>query len=168
MFANGPSKLKTLQADPHGPRSKAMRRLLTLWLNLREQAKELMVVSGAPNEGKSSTAVSLAAVAAGEGLKVLVVDFDRHRRGATRNLAANLKQVMPQAVMSIEVRPEIQRDLRLDALALDIFLAESLPRRRVRFRRSRRSLREYDMIVLDTPPALRWTIPRLRELAEHI
>ncbi|RAG85743.1 hypothetical protein DN069_09535 [Streptacidiphilus pinicola] len=68
-------------ADPHGPRAEGYRRVRT---NLRfvpsdRGAKVLAVTSALPGEGKTSTAVNLAAALAETGARVCLVDADLRR-----------------------------------------------------------------------------------------
>lgn len=152
-----------LRSFPRSAFAEALRSLYTIWSNQdREDGpqKVLMITSGHSAEGKSTVATALAASASMEGLKVLLMDFDSHRGIATRFLGLTPGDQTPD--MLIDGRTQLGDAItkaegfeRLDVLAftqgtrwtprlLHDFAEKVMSRLRA----------EYDLIVVDTPPAL--------------
>lgn len=148
---------------PRSGFTEAMRSLLTVWFgqNGREATpRVVMITSALPHEGKSTIASCLAAVAAQDGMRVLLIDFDSRRTGASRIVGADGDSAslmdMTQGEMSVEeARMPVSAECDFDFIAFDQetrltpavvsdFSQTVLPR----------MLENYDLIVLDTPPAL--------------
>ena len=142
------------------PYAEALRNFLTLWFNREGLGRVVMVTSGLPSEGKSTVAVSIALAAAREGLKVLVLDLDAYRLGASRTLGADAETHKLEDAASGKVRPEV---IKLDGLPEGSIslLAVSV--------RSDNSVRDenallgdlksridpsFDLVLVDTPPIL--------------
>lgn len=153
----------TLRRFPRSEFSEAIRSLVTIWSSqgARDKGHKLtMVTSALPHEGKSTVATSLASVAALDGMRVLLLDFDPHRAGASMMIDGNLKThslarlndgTIPVAEAMTPVPDytdfdvlRIDRDSRLTPRAVDDFARNVLPQ-----------LNEiYDLIIIDTPPVL--------------
>lgn len=153
----------TLRRFPRSEFSEAIRALVTIWSSqgARDKGHKLaMVTSALPHEGKSTVATALAAVAALDGLRVLLLDFDPHRAGAslmiddhmtTKSLALLNDGTVPVAEALAPVPDytnfdvlRIDRDSRLTPRAIDDFAANVLPQ----------LTEAYDLIIIDTPPVL--------------
>lgn len=67
--------------DPNSPESEAYRKLeLNIRMsNLDKPLKVIQTTSATPQDGKTTTAINLAAVYAEKGKKVLIIDFDLRR-----------------------------------------------------------------------------------------
>lgn len=154
-----------LRSFPRSAFAKSLRLLFTIWSSQSTDSAEnrvLMVTSGVAGDGKSTVATSLAASAALDGLKVLLMDFDIQRGGASRILGIEavpmpaetliggpLSDTLPQVLQHVDGfesldmisfkggthwTPRLMRTLAQDVFPL---------------------LREaYDLIIIDTPPAL--------------
>lgn len=152
-----------IRAYPRSAFTEALRSLVTMWSSQRDhdaQSQLTMVTSGLPDEGKSTVSTSFAATAAEDGLRTLLVDFDTRRRGATRIMGATPLVETADQILSGDVSLDealIQIDgfqhFHLLAFARGIqmtpgmlrgFEETLLPRLRA----------AYDLIVVDTPPAL--------------
>ena len=120
----------------------------------------VMITSGLQAEGKSTVAASLAASAAADGSRVLLLDFDNQTGGASSVLKVPAGTVPASAVAdgSVSWRDAVQPvpgSERLDLLGfppdtgwtarlISAFARHVIP-----------DLREqYDLVILDTPPAL--------------
>ncbi len=153
----------TLRRFPRSEFSEAIRALVTIWSSQgsRERGHKLaMVTSALPHEGKSTVATALASVAALDGMRVLLLDFDPHRAGAslmiddhmkTNSLAQLNDGTVPVADATVPVPDynnfdvlRIDRDSRLTPRAVDDFAANVLPQLSA----------AYDLIIIDTPPVL--------------
>lgn len=68
-------------SEPESVRAQAFRKLRTTleFVNLEAAAKTIMITSGAPGEGKSTTVANLAVTLARAGGRVALVDFDLRR-----------------------------------------------------------------------------------------
>ena len=153
----------TLRRFPRSEYSEAIRALVTIWSSqgARDKGRKLaMVTSALPHEGKSTVATSLASVAALDGMRVLLLDFDPHRAGASMMIDGNLKPsslaqlndgTLPVSEAIVPVPDytnfdvmRIDRDSRLTPRAIDDFAANVIPQ----------LTEAYDLIVIDTPPVL--------------
>ncbi|NHF73092.1 GumC family protein [Paracoccus xiamenensis] len=153
----------TLRRFPRSEYSEAIRALVTIWSSqgARDKGHRVaMVTSALPHEGKSTVATSLASVAALDGMRVLLLDFDPHRAGASRMIDEKMKSnsliklndgSLPVAEATTPVPDynnfdvlRIDRDSRLTPRAIDDFADNVLPQLTA----------TYDLIVIDTPPVL--------------
>ncbi|WP_120631255.1 AAA family ATPase [Ruegeria sp. EL01] len=146
--------------NPRSPYAEALRNFLTLWFNREGLGRVVLVTSGLPSEGKSTVAVSIALAAAREGLKVLVLDLDSYRLGASRTLDAvhsinSLEdaasgKARPKA-LKIEGLPEGSISLLNVAVRSDASVKDEnalLSELKSRIDPS------YDLVLVDTPPIL--------------
>jgi len=146
---------------PHSAYSESVRTLRTALLlsNVDNPPRTIAITSSQPNEGKTTTALSLARAAAAAGQKVLIIDCDLRKPSLHKALQVRNDQGLVQ-VLSHERNLEdiIEIDFRSqahyilagpkianasDVLASD-FMQELMD-----------ALRDaYDLVILDTPPVL--------------
>jgi len=127
---------------------------------LDSDGRTLAITSPAPEAGKSFVAVNLAAVAAQSGLRVCLVDADL-RRGYLRRYLA-LPRATPGLAEHLAGQSELDDVLHVDeASGLTLLPSGRYPPNpsELLMRRSFRSLlatlgERYDLVILDTPPAL--------------
>lgn len=150
-------------ADRQGPLAEANNSLATNLAFARPNAPPqlLVVTSPSPGDGKTTTAVNLAITLAERGRKVLLVDADLRRGvvGALLGLerAPGLATVLTTGV---DFRTAVQRvDLHGEA-QLHVLTTGALPENPAMLlastlaQRTLQSFREeYDMVVVDSPPA---------------
>lgn len=148
---------------PRSGFAEALRSLLTVWSGQQAQdsaMRVVMITSALPHEGKSTIATCLAAVAAQDGMRVLLIDFDSRRTGASRIVGATGQPVpLPELTQRhlsvgdalIPVDPECGFDFisfdqatRLTPALVAAFRQTVLPQ----------MVAQYDLVVIDTPPAL--------------
>lgn len=162
LFRRPHGPLRVLAESPPSAFVEALRGILTLWTNTRRVAasKVLMVSSSLPGEGKSTVAVSLAGSAALDGLRVLLVDFDAQRGGATKLAEVEPQQVSLEDIADGATRPgELCRPSPI-VPGLDVISLGTRGRINPRVLQAAQDglmpmLREtYDLILLDTPPVL--------------
>jgi succinoglycan biosynthesis transport protein ExoP len=119
--------------------------------------KVIQVTSMMPNEGKTTVALTLAASAAGSGLKVLIIDADLRHPSTTRYLGLeSQKGLVEYLVGQAELSEVISLSDRMQFWALpaggktqnppDLLGSERLKAVVANFKKS------FDYIVIDTPP----------------
>jgi capsular exopolysaccharide synthesis family protein len=76
------------RADPHGTRAEAYRQLRTnlQFVNVDNQPRTIVITSGVPGEGKTTTALNLAAALAEAGYRVCLVEADLRRPTLAKSL----------------------------------------------------------------------------------
>ncbi len=146
--------------NPRSPYAEALRNFLTLWFNREGLGRVVMVTSGLPGEGKSTVAVSIALAAAREGLKVLVLDLDSYRLGASRTLTTSYAAQPLEDAASGKAQPKA---LEIDGIpdgAISLLSVSIRSEASVRDEASMLSdLKSridpsYDLVLVDTPPIL--------------
>ncbi|NVK12680.1 MAG: AAA family ATPase [Rhodobacteraceae bacterium] len=152
-----------LHEHPRSAYAEAGRGLLTLLSGGRPpgSAPVVAVTSALADEGKSTLALSLALVAAQEGEKVLLIDFDVYKHGVTRMSGQKALPQLPAEVWSksSQVSRKVLRDGVVPGVDLLNFkhnaaIPRDLPAG-TEAARSMAMLRSiYDLILLDTPPVL--------------
>ncbi|MCB0882598.1 MAG: polysaccharide biosynthesis tyrosine autokinase [Thermoleophilia bacterium] len=82
----------TVRTDPASPYAEALRSVRTSleFLRADRSVRAIMVTSARPGEGKSTTAVNLAAAYASGGQRAVVVDMDLRRPAVTEHFAEEL------------------------------------------------------------------------------
>lgn len=144
---------------PLSPFSEAMRTLrASLWLGA-EPPRVIVVTAARPGEGKTVTATSLARSAAMNGEKVLLIDCDVRQPSLGRVFRC---EGAPGVTDLLLGQAALERIIRRDHLSsldyipagaaeihsLGLFMSEAMAGLLDRVRR------DYDLIVLDAPPAL--------------
>ncbi len=136
----------------------ALRGFLTLWFNLITDGKIVMITSGFPSEGKSTVAVSIASAAAKEQMKVLVLDLDNHKRGATKIVGSDAKPASAADVLADKVSPEpvvVDGETAFHLLSLQMLDDQSPANAKSTLKRLNTKLRKhFDLVIVDTPPTL--------------
>lgn len=155
-----PHQCMAKQAFP--PFSHAVQSLVTAVYRAAgdDRAPVVFVGSAVPNEGKSSTATSMAVAAAQDDLRVLVIDFDVHRRGATRALQAQPGKHKISEIMSdpSTLYRALQKTPFSGVDILNFKPGSNFSRRVLRTKTATTVLdrlrTDYDLIIFDTPPYL--------------
>ncbi|MGC5614952.1 polysaccharide biosynthesis tyrosine autokinase [Georgenia sp. Z1491] len=147
--------------EPHGPSAEAVRRLRTnlQFVDLGDGPSSIVVTSSLPGEGKSTTAINLAASLADTGARVLLIDADLRRPSVAEYLGleggvglttvligrASLEDVVqPWQSSSLDILPTGQIPPNpselLGSQSMRTLLAEATE--------------SYDAVLLDSPPIL--------------
>jgi capsular exopolysaccharide synthesis family protein len=147
-------------ADPHGSRAEAFRQLRTnlRFVDVDNQPRLIVVTSPVSNEGKTSTAINLAASLVEAGTSVCLIDGDLRRPSVAKALGlvhdagltsvligqAGLEQVMQRAgpnfaVLTSGPIPPNPSEL-LASVQMGLLLQEAA--------------KLYDIVIVDTPPLL--------------
>jgi capsular exopolysaccharide synthesis family protein len=144
---------------PLSPFAEAMRTLrAALWLG-SDPPKVVLVTAARPGEGKTTTALSLARSAAMNGERVLLIDCDIRQPAIGRLLRTEGVPGITDLLLGQAGYEQILRRDHLTALdwipagaaeihSLGLFMSEAMAGLLERVRR------EYDLVVLDAPPAL--------------
>jgi succinoglycan biosynthesis transport protein ExoP len=144
---------------PLSPFSESMRTLrASLWLG-SDPPRIVVITAARPGEGKTTTSIALARSAAMNGERVLLVDCDIRQPSVGRLLRA---EGAPGVTDLLLGQAEYERILRRDHLtgldyipagaaeihSLGLFMSEAMATLLERVRR------DYDLVILDAPPAL--------------
>lgn len=144
---------------PLSPFSESMRTLrASLWLG-SEPPRVVVITAARPGEGKTTTAVSLARSAAMNGERVLLIDCDVRQPSLGRvfrceGAAGVTDLLLGQALLERIIRRDHLSSLdyipagAAEIHSLGLFMSEAMAGLLDRVRR------DYDLIVLDAPPAL--------------
>lgn len=144
---------------PLSPFAEGMRTLrAALWLG-SDPPKVVLVTAARPGEGKTTTALSLARSAAMNGEKVLLIDCDIRQPAIGRLLRTEGAPGITDLLLGQAGYEQILRRDHLTALdwipagaaethSLGLFMSEAMAGLLDRVRR------DYDLVVLDAPPAL--------------
>ncbi|MBV1798121.1 polysaccharide biosynthesis tyrosine autokinase [Siccirubricoccus sp. G192] len=144
---------------PLSPFSESMRTLrAALWLGA-EPPRVVVITAARPGEGKTTTSVALARSAAMNGERVLLIDCDVRQPSLGRIFRAEGAAGVTDLLLGQAVLERIIRRDHLSSLdyipagaaeihSLGLFMSEAMAGLLDRVRR------DYDLIVLDAPPAL--------------
>lgn len=144
---------------PLSPFSESMRTLrAALWLGA-EPPRVVVITAARPGEGKTTTSVALARSAAMNGERVLLIDCDVRQPALGRVFRAEGAAGVTDLLLGQAVLERIIRRDHLSSLdyipagaaeihSLGLFMSEAMAGLLDRVRR------DYDLIVLDAPPAL--------------
>jgi succinoglycan biosynthesis transport protein ExoP len=151
------------QSRPHSQMSESYRALRTSLLlsNLGAPPKVIMITSALPQEGKSTTSISCANVLAHEGTRrVLLIDADLRRPSIHKTLGMGPRSGLSNVLTgSADLHQAITRSPALPYLeVLPAGTPPPNPAELLASTQMRDMLeelrREYDFIVIDTPPTL--------------
>ncbi|HEY1272933.1 MAG TPA: polysaccharide biosynthesis tyrosine autokinase [Terriglobales bacterium] len=150
------------QSRPQSQMAESYRALRTSLLlsSLGAPPKVILVTSAMPQEGKTTTSINCAIVLAQKGVRVLLIDADLRRPGIHKALGMGPRSGLSNVLTgSTEVQPAITRSTLIPSLY--VLPAGTPPPNpaellaSVNMRDLIDSLsREYDHIVIDTPPTL--------------
>ena len=144
---------------PLSPFSESMRTLrAALWLGA-EPPRVVVITAARPGEGKTTTSIALARSAAMNGERVLLIDCDVRQPALGRVFRAEGAAGVTDLLLGQAVLERIIRRDHLSSLdyipagaaeihSLGLFMSEAMAGLLDRVRR------DYDLIVLDAPPAL--------------
>jgi len=146
--------------DPNSPESEAYRKLeLNIRMsNVDKPIRVIQCTSATPQDGKTTTAINLAAVYAEKGKKVIIVDFDLRRPKIQRAFHKS----NDVGLYDFVVDDKDYHDLILhDQSGIDILLSGhrlSYPHIVLQSKKIQDMInelrKEYDFVVVDTPPVL--------------
>jgi capsular exopolysaccharide synthesis family protein len=137
-----------------------------LWTNLEFAAlgkddglRTILVTSAGPSEGKSTTAINLAAVIAKDGKRVVIVDADLRRPSLHRGFAIKPERGLTNVLLKHATLEDVLSPVGQDGLQLvpcgplPADPAQAL--RSSQFRNMIETLKERaDVVVIDSPPVL--------------
>ncbi len=150
---------------PFSSAAEAMRTLLTQFQlpNLRDGAVRTVVIASATGEeGKTTTSIWLASIAARSGSRVLLVDGDHRRGSVNQRLRGSGTSGFSDVVFGgTDILSVVQHDATqgFDFVAAGPPVSRSFARADVeRLERTLRQLETlYDLVIIDTPPLLSMT-----------
>jgi capsular exopolysaccharide synthesis family protein len=125
-----------------------------------EGTKTMVVTSGQPLEGKTTTACNIAIALAYGGARVLLIDADMRRPGLHRPLRLTNERGLAQVLIGqVRVRDVIQRTVDPNLLAITAGAtppnpSELLSSERMKTFLTNLSHGPFDWIIIDTPPVL--------------
>lgn len=160
---NGDHRPKTLvtAGDSHSVGAEAFRNLRTNVRFVREGegAREVVITSPAPQEGKSVTAANLAIAFAQQGVRTLLVDADMRRSVLHKKFGMERSPGLSDLLVSDEVELEVIRSTQVDNLyLLPAGAHPPNPAELVGGARMERLLEklrsQFEAIVIDSPPML--------------
>jgi capsular exopolysaccharide synthesis family protein len=152
--------LLIVHKDPKSPSAEAYRTLRTniLFSSMDNDIKTLLVTSPGPGEGKSITAANLAITMSQVGKKVLLIDCDM-RRPSLHEVFGISKEVGLTDLLMEEL--EIGEVVHKYSENLNILTCGTIPQNpsevlasRVMKRVLEEAAKEYNFIILDTPPVI--------------
>lgn len=149
-----------MRTDPHSPQAESYRRIRANleFAEVELRARTLVVTSGMPEEGKSTTSINLALALAERAGRVLLIDGDLRRPSIARQCgiegAVGLTSVL---IGEVSVEDAVQRWAGM----LDVLPSGVVPPNPGQFLGSTAMAdlvgelaRSYDFIVIDSPPLL--------------
>jgi succinoglycan biosynthesis transport protein ExoP len=127
--------------------------------NIDRQPKIVLVTSSVPGEGKTTVATSLARIAAGSGLKTVIVDCDMRRPAATKIVSGASQNGLVEALRGTATLDQcLVKDPKSSAMVLpclatppnpsDVLTSKAMQGLIARLRDA------FDFVVIDSPPVL--------------
>lgn len=159
---NGAAISKSLISliDPKAPASEAYRSLRTNigYTNVDKQIKTMVVTSGGPSDGKSTTVVNLAISLAQVGKKVLVIDGDLRKSKIHRYFSIpNDYGITDIITGKCSVKDAVKNIEEVENLY--VICSGALPPNPAEILESKKMMdfldtvrKDYDIILIDTPP----------------
>jgi capsular exopolysaccharide synthesis family protein len=136
------------------------------YFDANHDIKSVVVTSSGPAEGKSTVSWHLACTAAAAGSKVVFVEADLRRPGISQRLGPGTRRGLADVLSGEASREEAMQAISVSAAGtpigtIDVLVAGRLPTNPTALLESSQmrdlivSLeREYDLVVIDTPPVL--------------
>lgn len=149
------------KSNPRSPISEQYRTIRTniQFTAVDQEIRSLLVTSGKPGEGKSTTAMNMATVFAQQGKKVLLVDADM--RKPTIHYTFNLPNTKGLTTILTKNASLRQAVVSVDVDNLDVLTCGAVPPNPAEIISSRamkefyeEALQVYDLVVFDSPPIL--------------
>jgi polysaccharide biosynthesis transport protein len=177
-FANGHNKdLNAVDAEAF-----RMLRANLRYFNVRNDIKSVLITSPSPGDGKSTVAWNLASASASAGAKVLLLEADmRHptfRQAFNVKSRKGLSELLSGEAQLEEVLTEVEVDEHTNGAThirtMDVITSGAIPPNPVDLLESpqmqnllRSAEREYDLVVIDTPPTavVSDAVPLIREVS---
>jgi capsular exopolysaccharide synthesis family protein len=158
-----PNKRRVFVADqPRSPITEAFRSLRTSldFYSVDEPLRILIVTSPGPEEGKTTVATNLAAILAKSNKRVLLLDADMRRPNVHNHLDISNRVGLSDLIRGrLEIDDVIQVSEKIENL--NVVTSGSLPPNPAELIASQRMtdllknlVAKFDMIVIDTPPAI--------------
>lgn len=162
LFSSGHDPLWFLRCFERSSFAEALASLFAVWSSQERRVETpfLLVTSSSPSDGKSTVSTGIAATAARDGLRVLLLDVDTHRGGASRIAGIGHPEWRVEDLVEgrISVADVVQRVEGFGHLDVIAFSDRTRWTRGVLTGFAERvtpHLREgYDLVVIDSPPVL--------------
>jgi capsular exopolysaccharide synthesis family protein len=160
QMMNTKRKLIT-KTNPKSPISEQYKTIRTNinFSSVDKEIRSLMVTSGGPGEGKSTTAANLAVVFAQEGKKVLLVDADMRKPTAQYTFGLNNTFGLTTVLTRQKELTEVTN--ATDVPNMEVLPCGPIPPNPTELLSSRamtnffeEAYRNYSMVIFDTPPVL--------------
>ncbi len=157
-----PSKGVFVADQPRSPISEAFRSMRTSleFYSVDQQLQMLIVTSSGPEEGKTTIASNLAVILAGSNKNVLLLDSDLRRPSIHQRLMIPNRVGLSDLIRGrLEINDVLQVSTEIPYL--NVITSGSLPPNPAELLGTQKMLRiledlraKFDMIVIDTPPAI--------------
>lgn len=150
-----------MHADARGFRAEAIRRLRTnlQFVDLIDRPNSIVITSSVPGEGKTTTAINLAISLADAGARVLLVDADLRKPSVGEYLGLESRAGLTTVLIGRAKLDEVVQQTR--SAGLHVLPSGQIPPNPSELLGSKamsnlltRSAREYDLVIIDSPPLL--------------
>jgi capsular exopolysaccharide synthesis family protein len=148
--------------QPRSPISEAFRAMRTSleFYSVDQPLRTLIITSAGPEEGKTTIATNLAVILAGSNKNVLLLDADMRQPNVHHSLGISNRVGLSDLIRGRMSIPEVIQ-ISSDIPFLNVITSGSLPPNPAELLASKRMSKiledlksQFDMIVVDTPPAI--------------